>query len=92
MAEEDVIIGNEDMDDDDDWIDPVIAEKIEIERERRAKWKKLYAKKESSDKEPDFDFRTSDVEKLLQYEREQLSKKNLETSVVQFIRHQESSA
>ncbi|XP_025270807.1 uncharacterized protein LOC112639853 [Camponotus floridanus] len=69
------------------WIP--LVEKIVIERERRAKWKKLYAKEESSDKEPDFDFRTSDVDELLQYEREQLSKKNLETSVVQFIRNRE---
>jgi len=89
MAEEDVIIIDDDMDDDDDyWMEPVVAERIEMERERREEWRKLYAKEESSDKEPDFDFRTSDDEKLIQYERKQLSKKNLETSIVQFIRHQ----
>jgi len=88
MAEEDVIIIDDDTGDDDYWMDPV-AERIEMQRERREKWRKLYAKEESSDKEPDFDFRTSDDEELLQYEREQLSKKNLETSIVQFIRHQE---
>jgi len=89
MAEEEIIIIDDDMDDDDYWMDPAVAERIEMEREKRKKWKKLYAKEESSDKEPDFDFRTSDDEELLQYEREQISKKNLETSIVQFIRHRE---
>jgi len=42
---------------------------------------------ESSDEEPDFRFRISDDKKLLQKEREQLSKKNLETLVVQFVKH-----
>ncbi|XP_025266662.1 stromelysin-2-like [Camponotus floridanus] len=41
------------------------------------------------ERKPETPFLISDVEELLQIEREQFSKKNLKTSVVQFIRHQE---
>jgi len=44
---------------------------------------------ESYDEEFDYRFRISDIDELLQKEREQVSRKNLETSVVQFIKHQE---
>jgi len=55
----------------------------EMERERRE------MEEESSDEEPDFRFRISQDEELLRIERKQLSKKNVKTSIVQFIRHQE---
>jgi len=65
----------------------------EREREKReideVEGEKREMEEESSDEVPDFRFRISRDEELLRIEQEQLSKKNLETLVVQFIRHQE---
>jgi len=88
------VTSDDDKDDDDYWMERERREKWR-ERERREKWMRWREREEremeeeSSDGKPDFRLRISQDEELLRIEREQLSKKNLETSIVQFIKHQE---